>query len=283
MKQRSDVLGRASDIAPEHADAGEIAGYVEASRAALDRTLSELERRMTPQGVIDAAVDRLRHGGGAQYLHGLRDAVVRNPLPVVFTAVGLAWTMFAERHPTAAAPRSDGDGLQSGLKKSSEALSEGAQQVRARAHDWMEQGRSGMHSARSRAQAWGSAAAEGSRASVARVETFSREHPLIVAGAGLTVGAIVAALLPPTRMEDERLGQAREAVLEEAGDTMDRIFDWQQRPAPAQGEPAEAVAYHASETPEGGRPGEVDVPKGSDQGPGTEGDVGARPPTEGPR
>lgn len=249
-----------ADVAPAHAAPEEIAGYVDANRAALDRTLGELERRVSPQGFIDLAVDRLRHGGGAQYAQALRDAVVRNPLPVALTALGLAWTLFADRQ--AAVPDGDGDRLRRGPTT----LPEGGEKARVR--DRM--GR-GIHAAESRAQAWGSAAAERSRASAARAGRFSREHPLILTGAGLTLGAAIAALLPSVGGEARRPSYARDAVVEEAGNVAERPSE----SAVTGGEPAEAVAYRSSGH---GGEGGLDVPRGSDQGPGTE---GGGPPARG--
>lgn len=184
--------------------------YVEASRAALDATLTRLQRRVSVQGMTESALDSLRHGDGARYARNLKESVVRNPLPITFSVLALVWTALAERYPRSEAD--DGHGSLQGLK---EAGGHGAGRLRASAREWMEQGRSGVHTARSRMQQWRGAAVERSRESALQARHFSHEHPLIVAGAGLTLGAVIAALLPPTRMEDRQLGGIRDTMRDE--------------------------------------------------------------------
>lgn len=295
MRTEQEMPRSGLDVAPEDAGPGEIAGYVEANRAALDRTLSELEKRMAPQAVFDMAIDRLRHGGGAEYVRGLRDSIVRNPLPVTLTAVGIAWTMFADRHPDDGAPSRGGNGgshlrhAREGLKETGEAITSRAKKVRERGHGWFEHGRGSVHSAQSRASAWGSATAERSRESAARAEAFSREHPLIVAGAGLTIGAVLAALLPSTRTEDEYLGPARDRFVEQAEDTMD---EWSESAGETVNRVSESARQAVSESGEApgqdasgisagpAEAGELHPPTGIDQGPGTSGGTsgGVKPP-----
>lgn len=271
--------------APSDADVYEAEQYVEASRAALDATLTRLQRRVSVQGMTESALDSLRYSDGARYARNLKESVVRNPLPLTFSVLALAWTALAERY-----PRSDADNGQRSLHELKEAGEHGAGRLRASAREWMEQGRSGVHTARSRMQQWRGAAAERSQESALQARHFSHEHPLIMASAGLTLGAVIAALLPPTRMEDRRLGDIRDTVRDEprtdmarkAGDRNDGRRDERTgreagpqmeaaERTPAAGKPpAEAVAYpprHPHQQALDPEPGRIDVPVGSDQGP----------------
>lgn len=271
--------------APSDADVYEAEQYVEASRAALDATLTRLQRRVSVQGMTESALDSLRYSDGARYARNLKESVVRNPLPLTFSVLALAWTALAERY-----PRSDADNGQRSLHELKEAGEHGAGRLRASAREWMEQGSSGGHTARSRMQQWRGAAAERSRESALQARHFSHEHPLIMAGAGLTLGAVIAALLPPTRMEDLGLGDIRDTMRDEprtdmarkAGDRNDGRRDERTgreagpqmeaaERTPAAGKPpAEAVAYpprHPHQQALDPEPGRIDVPVGSDQGP----------------
>lgn len=276
--------------APSDADMYEAEQYVEASRAALDATLTRLQRRVSVQGMTESALDSLRHGDGARYARNLKESVVRNPLPITFSVLALVWTALAERYPRSEAD--DGHGSLQGLK---EAGGHGAGRLRASAREWMEQGRSGVHTARSRMQQWRGAAVERSRESALQARHFSHEHPLIVAGAGLTLGAVIAALLPPTRMEDRQLGGIRDTMRDElrtgmarkSGGRDEERWDKAHRSertgreagpqmeaaerTPAAGKPpAEAVAYPPRQEALDPEPGRIDVPVGSDQGPETQ-------------
>jgi hypothetical protein len=54
---------------------------------------------------------------------------------------------------------------------------------------------------------------------------LAREQPLVVAAAGLALGAAVAALIPRTKVEDEMLGDASDAVKHAAGDIAAEGFE----------------------------------------------------------
>lgn len=49
-----------------------------------------------------------------------------------------------------------------------------------------------------------------------RFTSLFQEHPLVLAGIGVAIGAALGAGLPPTRREDELMGRTRDEVLEEA-------------------------------------------------------------------
>lgn len=53
-----------------------------------------------------------------------------------------------------------------------------------------------------------------------RLWGFVQERPLVAAGIGLAVGAFLAALLPPTRTENQMLGEASDEVRRRARSTV---------------------------------------------------------------
>jgi len=58
-----------------------------------------------------------------------------------------------------------------------------------------------------------------------RTATLYREQPVALGIAGLALGAIVGALLPPTRREDELLGAHRDQLKEQAEQTVSTQFE----------------------------------------------------------
>ncbi|WP_445156797.1 DUF3618 domain-containing protein [Halomonas sp. E14] len=75
----------------------EIENEIYQARARLDETLHEIEERFSPQQLMNATYDYLRHGGAHEIADSLGRTVRENPLPVVLTGVGLGWLMLSQR------------------------------------------------------------------------------------------------------------------------------------------------------------------------------------------
>lgn len=210
---RAATNGHAERAEP-NASVDTIESMLSANRAALDHTLSELEQRISMEGLFQEAVGRLRSENGAEFLRGLRDSVVRNPLPVMLAAIGLAWTAFSDRNSHASSDTPLGDGQS---KTAGAAHPLGA--AKARGREWAERGGEAMGHARERAGEFSQSAAERTRQSVEQARDLALEYPIIMVGTGLVLGAAVAALLPATRIENEKLGPARDRVMDEARKT----------------------------------------------------------------
>jgi hypothetical protein len=78
------------------ADIGEIEECISATRADLDRNLSAVEQRLSPDELIDQAVDYLR-SGPTEFLSNFGQAVKTNPVPAALMTVSVAWLMFGGR------------------------------------------------------------------------------------------------------------------------------------------------------------------------------------------
>jgi Protein of unknown function (DUF3618) len=79
---------------PGSKSAAEIEREVRESRADVERTLDQIQERLSPGQLLDQAVGYLR-GGGGEFMRNLGDSVRSNPLPVTLVGVGLAWMMLA--------------------------------------------------------------------------------------------------------------------------------------------------------------------------------------------
>jgi hypothetical protein len=94
--------------------------------------------------------------------------------------------------------------------------------------------------ARSGARAFGDTARgigrNSANASRALVD-FGREQPLIVAAAGIVLGAVIGALLPSTQIEDELIGESADSAKERlrvmAGEQYEKVKDVAMRTAEA--------------------------------------------------
>jgi ElaB/YqjD/DUF883 family membrane-anchored ribosome-binding protein len=53
------------------------------------------------------------------------------------------------------------------------------------------------------------------RSSAADASRFMREQPLVVGAAGIALGALIGAMLPPTRFEDELVGKKSDSMTDE--------------------------------------------------------------------
>jgi Protein of unknown function (DUF3618) len=99
----------------------------------------------------------------------------------------------------------------------------------------------------------GTSAAAGSR----DIMEFCREQPLVLAGLGLAVGAVIGAMLPRTQTEDRLMGDASEELKQQtrgfAGEQLDKAkkvaergYDATKQEAERQGLTGEAIANDAA-------------------------------------
>ena len=168
----------------------EILAEIERTRTDMDATLSAIEHRLTPGQLVDQGIDYLRHSGANEFIANLGGSVKHNPLPVALVGIGLAWLMAAGKRPD--------DHSTGSVESTKQRISETAQSMRERA---------GALASSTRQQA---ERAKGG------MEYMLREQPLAVGAIGLAIGAVVAAMAPRTRQEDELMGEARDRLIEEA-------------------------------------------------------------------
>ncbi|MEX0606836.1 MAG: hypothetical protein WD382_05750 [Halofilum sp. (in: g-proteobacteria)] len=218
---------QSSTRAPSGASTRDIESALSANREALEHTLTELQQRVSAEGLTQMAMERLRSESGVQFLQELRDTVVHNPMPITVIALGMIWAAMSERGGDGSSRRIGSDSAAGGEDRDDlvESVHQSAGKIRHRASTrWSEareRTRDLMGRGRERFSSSGSSMGESSehgamaraRDSTQRGWEFTREHPILMAGAGIAVGAAVAALLPTTRMERERVGPMRDEAL----------------------------------------------------------------------
>lgn len=83
----------------DHRKPEEIEKDIHRSRERLDSTLHEIEERFSPQSLMNASYDYLRHGGANEFFANLSTTIKQNPVPFLLTGAGLGWMMMAQRQP----------------------------------------------------------------------------------------------------------------------------------------------------------------------------------------
>lgn len=218
-------------------------------RADIANTAEHLKDKMSPGQLMDEVVDYFKEGDANQLLSNLKTQVRDNPLALALVGGGLAWLMMGSgtgpsthRSPakdqTSPArsmhTQSASMGAHTGTTMRSQShassgstLAKGAEAMRdkgvsvaasvsgaatsatdtmtAKAHDLRDAAGDYMSSA---SQAGADA---GSRIRSTFLDALERE-PLVLGALGVAVGAAIGAMIPPTRTEQEYLGDASRQV-----------------------------------------------------------------------
>ncbi|HXV24301.1 MAG TPA: DUF3618 domain-containing protein [Alphaproteobacteria bacterium] len=260
--------------------AAELEQEAERIRGELDRTLGQIEHRLSPNRLLDQALMLLRGGPGA-FASNLGRTVRRHPVPTAMLAASLGWLLLMERGDKARSPTSTrpGTGPQPALHfretsapKHFEAR-RGADHVegeKTMSGSWQGSrhggfnplGRHGSHGG-----VGSSNFASGARnehggirqvGSVARhqverartgFEHMLDEQPLVLGAVAVALGAVLGATLPTSRLENRYLGPARERLRHRAGDFAREQWEKAKEVAASAGAAAMAQAEEQGMTP----------------------------------
>jgi Protein of unknown function (DUF3618) len=223
----------------------------EETRVQIASTLDELRSRITPGQLLDQALDYARDRGGGAFLHNLGRDVVDNPIPVALVGSGVAWLAIAGRR----SPGGSAGAPETAAASAQDAVSAARESADQTARDWAARtgsvasdlgDRAGEMGMRVRDAAGGAMSALGDTASSAYAATagtsqrttdvigntaaavrsnaaaggqnimdFFQEQPLVLAGLGLALGAVLGAALPRTDVEDRLMGEASDHAKDE--------------------------------------------------------------------
>jgi hypothetical protein len=256
------MTGRDDPRPPSSAEAEE---QIRRTRAGLAQTLDALDRKLTARHLVEKGLDMFRDSvNTTETMRRGIDIIRDNPVPVALIGLGTAWLLASS---TGVAERvAHDERVEAARRRVSDLASdignragELASDVKSRVglsgdkdrplghtgHPMLDEGGSNrdngwMHQVTETAQdalrsAGGAVNRAGSYAGggASRVadqlgDAFER-HPLVVGTIGVMAGALVAALLPLTRFENEMLGTTRDELLhkaEEAGEqAIQRVRD----------------------------------------------------------
>ncbi|MEX5686277.1 DUF3618 domain-containing protein [Pseudomonas silesiensis] len=248
---------------------------IDAQRASIGNIVDALESKFTPGQMFDQALGMMQ-SNGTTFLTNLGTSVRNNPVPAVITSVGLLWLMMSQNRPPT--PRPDYrtgpsaadkagewvDGLTDGidsardhLHHTADSFKEGYQTVKGKAVNLgdnlgaaTENISHAMHDASDRL-------ARSTQVMSHQLRHLLQEQPLMVAAAGIALGAMLGAALPSTATEQRYLGktsagladkvkqQAREGF-EAVRDTVTKTTDHPGMDVKPNGEPRPGPASEAS-------------------------------------
>lgn len=199
--------------------AAELERDIERSRARIVDLANTLSHRLEPNNLIDEAVTTFRRRGGDEAARKVGRTIRDYPLAVAAAGLSIGYVAHLanrsertsgdvprwdrrfdefERNTAVAGapapirtewqPDSEEEGMMSRMKAAGESARESVAEYAARA-------RREISALRHRA-------ANGD----AGIQDMARDHPLVLAGLGLGLGALLGSLLPSTRTEDEWIG-----------------------------------------------------------------------------
>jgi hypothetical protein len=227
---------------------------IESTRAELKETVDAIQDRLRPRNMVsraaesvrEVAVDKVRHlTGGARddvprraadwyYGDGVTARIRENPLPAAIAAVSLAWLAFGRRPSRDyAGPPSYGGNTDRppywGDRRPEEygyvsQSAEGSNDYLGEAPHAGQRVQTALQHAGERTRRASSRAGTG-------IEQFAHENTLIAGLIAAGIGGLVALALPTTRRENEIMGDARDAVVDQAKETARGVADQVQQTA----------------------------------------------------
>ncbi|MBZ9780962.1 DUF3618 domain-containing protein [Pseudomonas sp. REP124] len=203
---------------------------IDAQRESIGNIVDRLESKFTPGQMIDQAWGMMQNNGST-FLTNLGTSVRNNPVPAVLTSVGLLWLMMSQNKPPVAQPvyrtgpdqdrfgewadnLADGlDSARESVHHTADSLKEGYESVKGKAHMGESLSAAGhnvsdaMHNAGDRLTRNGQVLGQ-------QFNQLLKEQPLVVAAAGIALGALMGAALPTTATEQRYMGRASAGVVD---------------------------------------------------------------------
>lgn len=188
---------------------------VEQQRAKVEATLSALQDKLSPGALADQATRFFSDADGGGFANNLGTKVKDNPLPATLAGLGIAWLMLSDRNASQDSERfSDFDErdatapdhqTQSGSEKNGKTTSKDKTSALGEK----------VSSATDKAQVASRHYAR--KAKRGFFETLD-EQPMVLGALGIAVGAALGAALPPTRTEDDLVGEAADRAKDAAAE-----------------------------------------------------------------
>ena len=214
---------------------------IDAQRASIGNIVDRLESRFTPGQMIDQAWGMMQ-SNGTTFISNLGTSVRNNPVPAVLTSVGLLWLMMSQNRPPVpqqpayrTGPNQVGewvddvaegfDSAREHVHQTADSIKEGYQSLKDKAaHLGDNVGaatdslNSAMHGASDTlSHAMHGASERLTRNSQVLGQQFNqllKEQPLVVAAAGIALGALIGAALPTTSTEQRYMGRTSAGLVD---------------------------------------------------------------------
>jgi ElaB/YqjD/DUF883 family membrane-anchored ribosome-binding protein len=217
----------------------QIESDVEEIRSEISHTLAELEAKFSPGQLIDRIIDRAKGAGGetGHFFQNLGATLRDHPIPVLLIGTGIASLLMAERQPRRrelGGMEGERDRFAEEKERAAEKAGELRERVSGKAGELREKAgekagelreKAGEKAGELRGKAGELREKAGEKAGELRERTgqMVREHPLVLIGLGLALGAAVGAGMPMTATERRMVKPIRREVEEHAGEVAEGI------------------------------------------------------------
>ncbi len=212
MSKASDIRSNEHDRKDDHEGSKSperLEREVDQARARLGRTASELSDRLSPGELIDQALGMAREHGG-ELGRNLGAQVKNNPIPMILTSIGISWMMMSSGKGNASHA-----GYTRGTSTGTGADAEG-RSFKDAMGDTAEKSRESVAAMGERMHAAGDSVKESAESARESLVHFYRDQPLLAGSLGIAIGAALGALVPPTEIEDDMFGDARDRSVDAA-------------------------------------------------------------------
>ncbi|MHC8305799.1 DUF3618 domain-containing protein [Pseudomonas sp. PB3P13] len=249
-------MNRELDIESEKSPE-DIEREIDAQRESIGNIVDALESKFTPGQMFDQAMGMMQNNG-TTFLTNLGTSVRNNPVPAVVTSVGLLWLMMSQNRPPAARHVYRTGPDQDRMGQWADGLSDGVDSARDRMHQTADSLKGGYQSVKDKAAhlADNLSSATDSLSHTAhdvsdrishtahdvsdrvarstqqmgtQFNQLLRDQPLVVAAAGIALGALLGAALPSTRTEQRYMGKTSadlaDKVKQQAREGMEVVRD----------------------------------------------------------
>ncbi|KAB8314792.1 DUF3618 domain-containing protein [Tolypothrix campylonemoides VB511288] len=200
-------------------DPAQLEREIEQQRRHIEGIVQALENKLSPGEMFERVLN-FSKGSGREFAGNLGSTVKANPMPALLTAAGLLW-LYSSTRQSSAGMQSDAlpsSGVQA-YPTTEVAASKGSRGISERLHSVKSAVGEKAHGAAGSIRSGASSAAGSMRGGVQRASdgygAMLRENPLAAGAIAVAVGAVLGALIPSTRKEDEMLGEASDRMVDQ--------------------------------------------------------------------
>lgn len=206
-------------------DPDELEREIDQKRAEIGNIVHALESKLSPGELIDTALGYVK-GGSGEFFGNLSTTVKANPVPTLLTTVGLIWLMAGQnRQPhsnvttTGYSVGSTGPSMGDKLSAKTDSLKQQGADLKDKASQMTHNVSESLGNARARASDSSRQASTRLKGGAERARggfnQLLQEQPLALGAIGIALGALIAAAVPPSRREDEMLGEASDRMTDQ--------------------------------------------------------------------
>lgn len=177
-------------------DAAELEREGDEIRADMGRTLNELERKFSPEQMMERSMNFLRENGST-LVQEIGTTVRNHPLPVLLTAAGLVWLTGSITQSRRKRPGPSDGATYSGSDSGASPQATDA---------------SASNTVRSKVAASMRAVREREQRAAESFVGLVQDQPLALGALAVAAGALIGAALPMTRYENELLAQTQDGA-----------------------------------------------------------------------